>query len=76
MVFDRNGEALDLGVERRSVRHGPGLEYTIELETKIIVQASSGVLLYDEEQRTAPLQRWLRRGLRGSFERALIRVVS
>ena len=75
MVFNRNREPLHLGVERRSLGHGPGLEHTIELETKVIVQASRRVLLNDKEQRTASLRYRLRRRLRRSFERAFVGVV-
>ena len=75
MIFDWNSQALDFGVQRRTVRNRPGLEHAVELQAKVVVQASSGVLLHHEEQRAAPLQRFLWRRLRRGFERALLGVV-
>ncbi len=50
MIFDFNGEALDLRIDGRTLGDGPGFEYAIEFETKIVMQSRCVVLLDYEAQ--------------------------
>jgi hypothetical protein len=48
MVLDLDGQALVFGIEARSLRHGPALEHSVELEAKVVVQAARRVALNGE----------------------------
>src|SRR5690349_534866 len=48
MVFDMNREAFVAGIQTRALRHRPALEGAIELQTKVVVQATRLVHLDDE----------------------------
>jgi hypothetical protein len=50
MVLDLDGQALVFGIEARSLRHGPALEHSVELEAKVVVQAARRVALNGEAQ--------------------------
>ena len=54
MILHVHGKALFVGIERRPLGHGPGLEDPIAFEPEIVVQAPRGMLLDHEEQRPAP----------------------
>jgi len=45
VIFDLDGEALVVGIDRRTLGDGPRFEYAIELKTEIIVKASGRVFL-------------------------------
>ncbi|MNC29840.1 hypothetical protein D3C75_781070 [compost metagenome] len=51
MVFDMHRQALDLGVQRRSLGHRPAFERTVELQPEVVMQPGCIVLLDAEEQR-------------------------
>jgi hypothetical protein len=48
VILDRDREAADRRVARRSLRHRPGIEHTIELKAEIEVEARGRVLLDDK----------------------------
>jgi len=50
MVLDFDRQTLVSGIVRRSPGHGPRLEYAVELEPKIVVQAARIVLLDHEPE--------------------------
>src|SRR6516225_7808498 len=51
VVLDLDGEPLLAGIEARAFWHRPALQHTIELETKIEMQASRLVFLNDKSER-------------------------
>ncbi|MNF87253.1 hypothetical protein D3C84_697160 [compost metagenome] len=51
MVFDMHRQALDLGVQRRSLGHRPAFERTVELQPEVVMQPGCIVLLDAEKQR-------------------------
>jgi len=53
MVLDLHGHALVVRVEAGSLRYRPALQRAVELEAKVVVQASRRVLLDDERERAA-----------------------
>jgi hypothetical protein len=48
VILDVHGEAAIGGIETGTASDGPALEYAIELQAKIVVEAPCGVLLHDE----------------------------
>ena len=48
MVFDMNGHAPILGIERRPLGHGPADQHVVHLQAEVVVQASSAVTLDHE----------------------------
>ncbi|MNI85317.1 hypothetical protein D3C73_1422970 [compost metagenome] len=64
MVFDVHRQALDRGVQRRSLGHGPTLQCAVEFQAKVIVQVGGVVLLNAELQGMFP-GRFLARALIG-----------
>src|SRR5258705_1873984 len=48
VILDFHREPLVAGIERRFLGHGPGLEYGIELEPKVVVQPGSVMFLNDK----------------------------
>src|SRR5208282_3327980 len=48
VVSDLDRQALDRGVERRPLRHGPGTHDAGELEAQVEVARGGGMLLDDE----------------------------
>jgi hypothetical protein len=69
MIFYCHCEAFVCGIERRPLRHGPRFEDAFHLESKIIVQVRSTVLLYNETELTFLLHLWW--GFRSAIEVAL-----
>src|SRR2546423_8230760 len=67
VIFDLHGEPFHRGVETWSLRHGPTLHDSVELEPKIEMQMARSVLLDDETQSPFP------RGLSGLISRRLAR---
>jgi hypothetical protein len=49
MVLDVDGEALDLGPDRRPFGDRPALQHAVHLQTEVVVKPPGGVLLDDEE---------------------------
>ena len=45
VVFDMNGHAAVLGIERRSLGHSPADQHVVHLEAEVVVQASGAVTL-------------------------------
>jgi len=45
MIFDLDGEALIMQIDRRTLGDGPGFQYAVKFETEIVVQARGGVFL-------------------------------
>src|SRR4029453_16946513 len=48
VVFDMNGHAAVLGIERRALGHSPADQHIVHLETEVVVQASGAMTLDDE----------------------------
>ena len=74
MILHRDRHALVVGIERRALGHRPGLQHPVELEPEVVVQAPRGMLLHDEQQRSAAAGRRLRRRLGRAREGALGRI--
>src|SRR6185295_5961315 len=70
MIFDFHREALVRWIKGWPLRHCPGFQNAVQLETKIVVQAACGVLLDDEEER-ATARNDLRTRLRRNGELSL-----
>ncbi len=77
VVLDLDSEPLLTGVEARTLRHRPALQYAVELETKVEMQPARVVLLDDESERRRrfPARRRLARRLRRFPEIALAPVL-
>ena len=54
VVLDVDGQALDLGPERRALGDCPALEHPGHLQAEVVVEAPGGVLLDDEEAAASP----------------------
>ncbi len=74
MVLDLDREALVAVLQRRPLRHRPGLEHAVELEAEVVMQAARRVLLDHEQQRPAPIGGQLRCRLGCARERPLLGV--
>src|SRR5271166_559434 len=48
MIFDHDGQPLVLGIKRWSLGHSPRSQHALHLETEVVVESPSGVLLYHE----------------------------
>ena len=48
MIFDVDGEALVVGIERRALGDSPGFQGAVDGEAEIVVEAGSGMLLDNE----------------------------
>src|SRR5262245_47650202 len=48
MVLDLERGAPDLRIERRSLRHRPTHEHTVDLEAHVVMEAAGAMPLYDE----------------------------
>jgi hypothetical protein len=48
MIFDVNGETFVRGIQGRPLGHGPGLQYAIHFQAKVVVQTSRVVTLDDK----------------------------
>src|SRR3954453_1636154 len=49
VVVDLDGEALDGGIERWALRHGPRAHDAVDLQAEVVVVRRRGVLLHDED---------------------------
>src|SRR5215212_1622584 len=65
MVLDFHRQSAHARIVARALRHRPALHHAVELQTKIEVKMTRGVLLNDEAQRTFRL--WARRPAFGLF---------
>ena len=48
MIFHMRRQALDGGIERRTLGHGPGLQHAVDFQPEIVVQARGIVALHTE----------------------------
>src|SRR4029077_15522457 len=66
VILDVDRERLLADLERDPLRHGPGSERAATLEPEVVMEASRGVLLHDEDRRaTGSASAKGLRGLRG-----------
>ena len=46
MIFDLHRQAFIAGIERRTFGNSPGLQYTVDFETQVVVKVGRGVFLH------------------------------